>query len=155
MKVCPNCRQSYNDDTLNFCLNDGSMLSAVSSTEARTIVMDGPRVTNQMNWETPPDAQAPMWPGQTAIQRSAAPSINLPLVSLTLGIFSLLLVCCYFGVILGPAAVITGVIALNQEKRDPEKFGGHGIAVAGIVTGAVSFLIGILFLIFGIIGSIT
>lgn len=154
MKICPNCRQTYNDDTLNFCLNDGSMLSPVSAAEARTIVMDRPRVTNQMSWEAPPDAQVPMWREQSAMQR-VSPSINLPVISLTLGIFSLILACCYFGVVLGPAAVITGMIALNQEKRDPDKFGGRGIAIAGIVTGVISFMIGVVFLILGIIGSVS
>lgn len=30
MKICPTCRQTYADDTLNFCLNDGTVLSAVN-----------------------------------------------------------------------------------------------------------------------------
>lgn len=153
MKICPKCSQSYTDDTLNFCLNDGSMLTPAPAAEPRTIVMDRPRVTDRMSWEAPPDAQPPMWREPSAM-KPVGPSINLPIISLTLGVFSLILVCCYFGFVLGPAAVIIGIIALNQEKRDPERFGGKGIAIGGIVTGAIAFLITLGFLLIGIIGNL-
>lgn len=41
MKICPVCRQTYTDDTLNFCLNDGTVLSAVnnSSNDQQTVYM--------------------------------------------------------------------------------------------------------------------
>lgn len=31
MKICPNCQRTYTDDGLNFCLEDGSMLSQTNS----------------------------------------------------------------------------------------------------------------------------
>jgi hypothetical protein len=31
MKICPKCNQTYADETLNFCLADGSTLSVVNS----------------------------------------------------------------------------------------------------------------------------
>ncbi|MCB1023479.1 MAG: hypothetical protein KDB79_03760 [Acidobacteria bacterium] len=31
MKICPKCRKSYSDETLNFCLDDGSILNQVSA----------------------------------------------------------------------------------------------------------------------------
>ena len=38
MKICPNCKQTYGDDSLNYCLNDGTIL--VSSGEAKTFEMN-------------------------------------------------------------------------------------------------------------------
>lgn len=41
MKLCPTCQRSYADDTLNFCLEDGSPLRSVSvSGRDQTLVLD-------------------------------------------------------------------------------------------------------------------
>jgi hypothetical protein len=47
MKSCPQCKQSYNDETLNFCLNDGAMLVQTfnQNQQAETVMMNKPRVT--------------------------------------------------------------------------------------------------------------
>jgi hypothetical protein len=47
-------------------------------------------------------------------------------------------VCCGIGSIIG---IVLGIIALNQIKERGE--GGHGMAIAGIAVGAVTFLISI------------
>jgi TolB-like protein/Tfp pilus assembly protein PilF len=42
MKLCPECRKNYIDETLNFCLDDGSALIAVSpSNEPATAILSG------------------------------------------------------------------------------------------------------------------
>ena len=42
MKLCPECRKNYIDETLNFCLDDGSSLIAVSpSSESVTSILSG------------------------------------------------------------------------------------------------------------------
>ncbi len=47
MKICPTCRRTYDDDGLNFCLEDGSVLTFSSvDSAAPTIVMNQPRPTN-------------------------------------------------------------------------------------------------------------
>src|SRR6476620_8604845 len=46
MKICPNCRRTYDDDGLNFCLDDGSVLNFASPDAAPTVVMDYPRPTS-------------------------------------------------------------------------------------------------------------
>lgn len=43
MKQCPACRTTYTDDTLQYCLTDGSTL-VLADTEAETIVRHGVRV---------------------------------------------------------------------------------------------------------------
>lgn len=47
MKICPRCRKTYADDNLNFCLEDGSVLTtAPMGAQAETIFSE-PRVTQQ------------------------------------------------------------------------------------------------------------
>ncbi|NOT47865.1 MAG: DUF1080 domain-containing protein [Acidobacteria bacterium] len=46
MKICPNCRKTYNDDGLNFCLEDGSVLTLVADKLPDTVMMNQPRYTN-------------------------------------------------------------------------------------------------------------
>jgi hypothetical protein len=51
MKICPNCSQTYADDSQNFCLNDGATLkTAVGTTfgnaEQPTVILNEPRATD-------------------------------------------------------------------------------------------------------------
>jgi hypothetical protein len=49
--------------------------------------------------------------------------------------------CCYFGVLTSPVAITLGIIALVQMKNDPNKYSGRGMAIAGIVTGSLYFVL--------------
>ena len=45
MKQCPQCKQTYSDDNLNFCLSDGTALASLSSSSlAETVVYPLPLV---------------------------------------------------------------------------------------------------------------
>jgi hypothetical protein len=153
MKICPSCRQTYSDDNLNFCLTDGSFLTTVAGNEPKTVYMDPPRVTNQTNWGQQNYQPPAVFQNQQSIQnqpmnypmRINSQDQTLPIISLVLGILAAL-TCCYGGIPFGAGAVITGVIALNNEKGDPARYGGRGLAIAGIVTGAVGFAISIVFI---------
>lgn len=46
MKICPNCRKTYSDDNLNFCLEDGSILTLAMDDPPATVMMQQPRPTN-------------------------------------------------------------------------------------------------------------
>ena len=163
MKICPSCRQTYPDDDLNFCLTDGSFLTTVQGNEPKTVYMDQPRITNQTNWGHQAGTQPPAAWGQP--QNLQQPQMNspmriqsqnqtLPTISLILGIVGLLTFCCYGGIPLGAGAIITGVIALNQEKADPSQYGGRGLAIGGIITGAIGLVIGIGIIFIAIIGNL-
>jgi len=77
-----------------------------------------------------------------------SPNQTLAGVSLGLGVSSLAIGwCCSSGLALGPAALITGFIALSQIKKDPAQYGGRGFAIGGIVTGAVFLSIYLLIMI--------
>ena len=71
MKICPTCRRTYDDDALNFCLDDGSVLNfAFDDSNAPTIAMNQPRPTipsqgspsMQQGWAPPTAAPHSMQP---------------------------------------------------------------------------------------------
>ena len=39
MKICPSCKTQYSDDTLSFCLQDGTPLAAGFSSDTPTVVL--------------------------------------------------------------------------------------------------------------------
>jgi hypothetical protein len=56
MKVCPTCQKTYTDDNLNFCLDDGSVLSQASGADPlpETVLINQPRLTSP---NQPPGSQ--------------------------------------------------------------------------------------------------
>ena len=61
MKYCPTCETQYTDNSLRFCLQDGSQLDEVREAETPTVVLDEtPTVTRHRvpsrSYETTPDA---------------------------------------------------------------------------------------------------
>jgi hypothetical protein len=59
------------------------------------------------------------------------------LVAYYLGVFS---VICGLGLLLGPAALVLGIMGLRHSQRYP-RAGGAGHAITGIVLGALSSLV--------------
>ncbi len=160
MKICPQCRQSYDDDGLNFCLNDGSVLNQAPSSEAKTVYFEAARKTSE--YGVSQQAQPPaVWQGQQQMQpqqfSGVAPyTVNrdksLPIISLLLGIFSVLLMCFVIGIPIGLGAIITGGLAIRNENNDPSRFGGRGLAIGGIVLGALGLAAGLFFFILYSVG---
>ncbi len=164
MKQCLRCQKTYTDQTLNFCLEDGEMLVMVDGPSRQddappTVMFDQARRTNPTGWPSQQPAAPPaQWQPQPmnaaqqfgAFPMTMSPNQTLAIVSLGLGVSSLVIGwCCYIGFLLGPAAIITGFIAMSQNNKNPEKYGGRGLAIGGIVTGAL-FVVGFA-LIFAII----
>jgi hypothetical protein len=60
MKICPNCQTSYTDDSLRFCLQDGTPLQFDSSS-APTVAWKEPEtvVRNQTTWQSSDEKPAP------------------------------------------------------------------------------------------------
>jgi hypothetical protein len=180
MKVCPNCNQSYTDDSLNFCLNDGSTLTELKTDEPPpTILMNQARTTspnfsdrqqqqqtnftNQGNFGSSPisnwqnQSVAPNQPpSYMSPQMMAVQGQNqvLPTVSLILGVIGLITVCCWGGLPFGIAAVITGYLGMNNANNNPAQYGGRGLAIAGMACGAAGLLFGILVLIIAFVGNL-
>lgn len=72
MKICPRCQKTYSDDNLNFCLEDGSVLTVASAGQIlpETLVMNEPRITQpQPASGTTTSSPPPNWqPQQYSMQ---------------------------------------------------------------------------------------
>ncbi|CAN5511693.1 hypothetical protein BH18ACI3_BH18ACI3_14530 [soil metagenome] len=173
MKRCPRCGQTYSDAAINFCLEDGELLAYLADDAPRplpgerpqgfmddspTVVLNKPRDTNQMDREvhSPP---AP-WQNQSPVYGDQQVGMNmydqtrnqtLPYIALSLGLASVVLVCCQGGIWLGLPAVVIGVLGMRNAEKDPNQYTGRGMAVAGMVLGIVTFLASLIFLIFGLV----
>lgn len=160
MKICSVCNETYRDDEQNYCLNDGSVLTKVNDDAPPTVFMNQARTTDQTNWGNNDPMNA--WQSQPLQQQNqsfplaAVQGQNqvLPTVSLVLGILGFVLTCCYGGIPFGIAAVITGYLGLSNAGKNPMQYGGRGLAIAGLVIGALSVLGSLLMIFFAIIGSI-
>lgn len=146
MKTCPTCKQSYADNDLFFCLNDGEMLLDSNADNAPTIFMEAPRVTNQ-NWQG--TQQNTNYQNQQILpnQQFNSPVLiigqnqTLPTISLVLGIIGLLGSCCQGGIPLGLIAIICGYIGIKNINSNPQLYGGNNLAIGGIICGIIGFLI--------------
>jgi Domain of unknown function (DUF4190) len=151
MKICPYCNNTYSDDSLFFCLNDGEQLSVYNSQQNPTSYAEPSRITNEnwnqyqqnTNWQNQQIA-----PNQQFNQFLPAIGLNqtIPIISMILGIISILL-CCYGGIPFGFAAMILGYIGMNNADSNPTQYGGKGMAIAGLATGIISFAATVIFII--------
>ncbi len=173
MKRCPRCGQTYTDAAINFCLNDGELLSYLADDEPQTLFqntppntlddspptefLNSPRVTRETNWPLQSQPMQQYQSPQQGLQQqqfvqypmSVSPNQTLAFLSLGLGIGSMTIGwCCSMGLVLAPAALITGFIALSQIKKDPETNGGRGFAIGGIVVGSIFLACYLLYLLF-------
>jgi hypothetical protein len=170
MKVCPNCQQQYTDDDLNFCLNDGGVLTQMTDDAPPTVLLNQARTTNQ-NYSNIPDPFTP-WQNQPLQQqqqntpfqqqnqafmppRRHGGDQTLPTLALIFGILSFVFTCCYGGFYFGIAATIIGYIGMNNANNNPDLYGGKGLAIAGMVLGAVSFIGTLIFILLVVAGNIS
>ncbi len=95
------------------------------------------------------DAQSPQYYGSNQNElKQEGGKIGFSIASMVCGILSLTCCCAsILGLILSVAAVVLGIIALRN------KYDGKGMAIAGIITGGIGFLIsGIMLLVVGTSG---
>ncbi len=111
---------------------------------------------------TPPPAPESSWenqqigsntPFQPPMVSASGQNKTLAIVSLVLGIISIL--CCSSFFVVGIGAIVTGFLAKGKAGSNPADYGGKGLALAGIITGAISLLIGVLYWILVLSGLIT
>jgi hypothetical protein len=164
MKQCPRCNLTYSDDQLNFCLDDGELLTEYvrepppnryADDPPPTVMLGNARRTNPATWPSPPPAR---WQPQglqnqpfstPAFVRSA--DQTLPTIALILGILSLPLMCCYGGVWLGLPAAVLGFLGMRNADSDSARYGGRGMAIGGMVLGVITFFGSIIFALFALL----
>ena len=170
MKRCPNCNQTFEEDWLSFCTQDGTTLmeESVASNEPprrscrrlRTSVLC---LTNKLRG-IPPSAVAPWSPRWE--QRAAPawrppppptyvqPNKSFAVASMVIGIISVTVGWLCLGPIPGIAAIILGALSLSQIKKNPERVGGKQFAWTGVITGSITVLIYAIFLVIYIVAVI-
>jgi Domain of unknown function (DUF4190) len=154
MKRCPSCNEAFVEEWLSFCTKDGTTLieDAGSPSEPPPTIMSAPPVVpkaEQVNLNSPLaeyGAPVPKF-GEQPIQPEwkpppppayAQPQTNgLATASMIVGIASML---C-FGPVPAIVAIILGLVALSQGKKDPARAGGQSQAWTGIITGGLALVI--------------
>jgi len=159
MKRCPTCNQRFTDEWLTFCTQDGTSLvdmPASSDEPPVTVVypslppsvspLEQPTMDYPGAYQPPPVLMAPQpqqplqagWNPPPPPAYASQPQKNLALLSLILSIASIPLgFCCYIGFLTSPIAIVLGIFSLFKIKQDPSKWGGKGMAIAGVVIGAL------------------
>ena len=74
---------------------------------------------------------------------------SMATAGMVLGILSLTLACCCYGLPFNMAGIICSSIALSQIKKDPVNHQGRGMAIAGLVLSIFSIVVAGLLLAFG------
>lgn len=114
-------------------------------------VSSGNQTVAESSW-TPPAAPEQSWGNQEIGQNTPfqpppsgvqGDNKTLAIISLVCGILSLL--CCAW-IIPGVAAVVTGFLAKKKADENPNQYGGRGLALAGMITGGISVVLGLIVL---------
>jgi hypothetical protein len=113
---------------------------------------DTPQRTEQPAWGSQARDDQPVWGGHasspgpwggTGGTGAVPPPSGMATASLVTGVLSLpLLIFFGLGAIAGIVAVVLGIVAVRRVGRGQAS--GRGLAIGGIVTGAISVLLGVL-----------
>lgn len=82
------------------------------------------------------------------------PTNPLAAISCYMGIFSI--ICCFLGPLLGPGAIVMGILALKKWTVQESSYGATTSKIRawiGIVTGVIGTIVGIVAIIIAIVNS--
>jgi uncharacterized protein DUF4190 len=157
MKRCPTCNETFSEDWLSFCTKDGTTLieDTGSVREPPPTIMASPPAVDilepaNLNMPAQFGGPAPTFgeqPIQSAWQPPPPPAYaraqnkSLATASMVLGIISITVGWFCLGPIPAIVAIVLGLVALSQMKKNPDQYGGQPFAWTGIITGGVMLLI--------------
>lgn len=96
-------------------------------------------------------------PAQVGYGYGVVPPRNetLAIIALVLGLVGLPMLClCGFGTLLGVGAIVTGIIGRNRVLASPGTLTGDGMALAGIILGAITTVLGVGYVVFFVVVNI-
>ena len=149
MKRCPVCNTTFDDPYLSFCPKDGTALLRMSPEEAHTVLMSSSRSPDPPSPSPiPPPAPQPygwandapqQWtpPPPPALRGPATPQQTLAAASLILGILGITIGWLCGGPFLALFALVLGIVALVQIRKDPMRYGGKPMALIGTILGGI------------------
>ncbi|HSB27946.1 MAG TPA: DUF4190 domain-containing protein [Pyrinomonadaceae bacterium] len=173
MKYCPQCHKQYTENWITFCSDDGTILIDTGYPANQQTPTPGSQHPYSTPYQEPPTwrspdpnapggwvspdqstpTPAPAWqpPRPPAVYPRSQQTNGLATASMILGIIGLFIGFC-LGPLPGIAALILGLVAINQIKKAPQN--GRPLAIVGVVTGSLSLLFYGMLFIFWIIGAI-
>ena len=121
MKICPTCKKTYTDETLNFCLEDGAVLNALTNDESSqpTIFMGQPPATSPNAANVSPTSGDPTLPQINRGITGAVPSRPVKKSNAwvwVLGIVALVVIIGGVGFIGIVALIATNIESDNTNK---------------------------------------
>ena len=154
MKRCPTCNQTFEEDWLSFCTQDGTTLvdDQGATSEPLPAIVSPPPVATPIDQavrnlpstepvgssQVPaPQPAAPAWKPPPPPSYIQPQSKGMATASMIIGIAS---IAC-LGPIPGIVAIVLGAMTLSQIKKDPDTVAGKQQAMTGIITGSLAILI--------------
>jgi hypothetical protein len=166
MKQCPRCTNTCEDNDV-ICSKCGFLFTPAGFGTQGT-GNEQKATPNQENIAPNPNFDQPQYPGNNAQNaqysqysqysqspfqgennRFVAPRRNngLAVAALVLGILGVVFACCDgIGAIFGILSLIFGIISMKQLKKSSGVEKGQGMALAGIIMGSISIIIGAIFI---------
>jgi len=181
MKHCPTCNSNFTDEALSFCTDDGTVLlpgpapgplsadaqeTKVFSEPPPTAVMPPPRPTDYglgatpssppppepYRWASEAPPPQPAWtPPPPPYQPRQQQQQTVAILSLVFGIGAFTIGWLCGGIFLGPLAVVLGLVALSQIKKNPARNGGKPMAIGGMILGGIVTLVNLALFAFWIV----
>jgi hypothetical protein len=118
-------------------------------------LLSPPAPPSESSFVEPPAPVSPYSSSPAGYSQAPVPVVPVSqgqaIASMVCGIVSLVICCAWF--LSGPLAIVAivfGHLAISKTKKDPARFGGKGMARAGLITGYLGLLGSIAMLLFGI-----